>query len=763
MAKDFGEVSFIGHLTDIPVGDLLNSLKMQQENGLLYFRKDKITKKLFFNGGLLTLVQSNLSRESLLRHLLAESVIDIEQFNEILKLAIEKNCTPELVLYEEAILTAGGLSEALLTVMRNRIIDLFSWEEGHYAFFFDRSPDKIPGTSTISFSIDQIVYQGIQAGYSKKKLNSSFFDELEEVWGLTIDLPEVQRLLNLRSPEMQIVRQIDGRKKIEEIIYLSKMGMRSTLALLIALKTLRLAVPRETLQQTIKPKLLQDDHLNSDEKAYAQRLIDSGPSLLELPPFELLQVGRKFSDPELRKGYYQLAQRYHQKDIIHKFPAELKDLSNKIFERISLFFEALLTVEKSIQDNTYQETFDLNESTFIQKNEFYKAIERFMEGKKLFNDKLYKLAESAFIEATELSPYEGEYRTYKAVCNYLLHSDGDRDAIRNTIQELRKSVNMDSGFIPTKIHIAKMEEKLGHAEKALGIYRDILSVEPDNPEALRGLGRTKPPFIVAAGDQNAESTEEVLKIEHKLDDFLTKTEKMTYFEILGIDPKTSSGKIKHAYFRLAKEFHPDRMGSLKNHPLAEEVFLRINNAYDVLSSDKKRRFYERSLRSKEREKEFKHSQRKLNVEKMMAKAVALLNDSLFSKAFKLFQEIDNEKNGCPQCQAYMGYSLFMRDHKSNPRAAQEAETYFEQSLKLDENYIEAYVLWGRMYRILDQYKKAIRYLKKALEEDPDNVEALREIRFISARKNQVETKEKVAGKADEGKPGLFGSFFGKKK
>ena len=270
MAKDFGEVSFIGHLTDIPVGDLLNSLKMQQENGLLYFRKDKITKKLFFSGGLLTLVQSNLSRESLLRHLLAESVIDIEQFNEILKLAIEKNSTPESVLYEEAILTAGVLSEALLTVMRNRIIDLFSWEEGHYAFFFDRSPDKIPGTSTISFSIDQIVYQGIQAGYSKKKLNSSLFDELEEVWGLTVDLPEVQRLLNLRSPEMQIVRQIDGRKKIEEIIYLSKMGMRSTLALLIALKTLRLAEPRESHQQTKKPKLFQDDHLNSDEKAYTE-------------------------------------------------------------------------------------------------------------------------------------------------------------------------------------------------------------------------------------------------------------------------------------------------------------------------------------------------------------------------------------------------------------------------------------------------------------------------------------------------------------
>lgn len=763
MAKDFGEVSFIGQLSDIPVGELLYSLKAQKESGLLYFRKDKIVKKLFFQMGLLIQVESSLSRESLLRYCLQESKIDLDHFNEGLNLTIESNSSPEAILTEKSILSSNELSECLLSVMRDRIIDIFSWDDGQYAFFFDSSPDNILGTSTISFSIDQIVYQGIRSGYSKSKLNSFIIDELEETWALTIEFSEIQRRLNLRSPEVQIVRQIDGKKKVEQIIFLSKMNMRSTLALLIALKTLRFALPIEILQLEDKPKLPLDIQLDPNEKIYAHRLINSGPALLDLPPFELLQVGRKFTDTDLRKGYYQLAQRYHQKETTNKLPLELKELSSRIFDRISLFFEALLTIEKAVRDNTYQEISELNEITFGERIDFYKGIERFMEGKKLFEDKLYKLAENPLSEATELSPYEGEYRTLKAICNYRLHSDGDNEIIRNTIQELRKSLSLDSDSIPTKLYIAQLEEKLDHIEKSYGIYRDILFIDSNNEEALKGIGRTKPSFTLATEDQHTENLEEALKIENKLRGFLENTKKMNYFEILGLDQKATAGKIKHAYFKLAKEFHPDRMGSLKNHPLAEEVFLKINSAYDILSSDNKRRFYERSLRSKEREIEFIHSQKRLNTEKMFAKASAFLNDNLYDKAFKLFEEIDSSKNGCPQCKAHLGYSLFMRDYKSNPRIAQEAERYFEESLKLDENYTEAYVLWGKMYRILENYKKAYRYFKKALEENPENLEALREIRLISARKKQIEQKEKASEISDEGKTGLFGSLFGKKK
>lgn len=48
--------------------------------------------------------------------------------------------------------------------------------------------------------------------------------------------------------------------------------------------------------------------------------------------------------------------------------------------------------------------------------------------------------------------------------------------------------------------------------------------------------------------------------------------------------------IKKAYFKLAKKYHPD----VNKTPEAEEKFAKINNAYETLSDDNKRRVYDQT-------------------------------------------------------------------------------------------------------------------------------------------------------------------------
>ncbi len=129
-------------------------------------------------------------------------------------------------------------------------------------------------------------------------------------------------------------------------------------------------------------------------------------------------------------------------------------------------------------------------------------------------------------------------------------------------------------------------------------------------------------------------------------------------------------------------------------------------------------------------------------------------------------------NGCHMCKAYLGYTLFLKDIKNKPNIHLEAEKYFEQSLDLEPGFWEAFVLWGKMYRQLTQYPKAVRYFQKVLDQDPDNVEALREIRLINQRRKQPPKEaphplKPVAppnGKKNpEEKKGLFGSIFWRKK
>src|SRR5512138_962074 len=65
--------------------------------------------------------------------------------------------------------------------------------------------------------------------------------------------------------------------------------------------------------------------------------------------------------------------------------------------------------------------------------------------------------------------------------------------------------------------------------------------------------------------------------------------KRDYYEILGVTRTASAEEIKKAHRRLVRQYHPDLN---KSNPQAEEKFKEVQEAYDVLSDDTKRRQYD---------------------------------------------------------------------------------------------------------------------------------------------------------------------------
>ena len=65
-------------------------------------------------------------------------------------------------------------------------------------------------------------------------------------------------------------------------------------------------------------------------------------------------------------------------------------------------------------------------------------------------------------------------------------------------------------------------------------------------------------------------------------------EKRDYYEVLGVDKNADPSTIKKAYYKLAKQYHPDANPGDK---VAEEKFKEANEAYEVLSdADKKAKY-----------------------------------------------------------------------------------------------------------------------------------------------------------------------------
>lgn len=62
-----------------------------------------------------------------------------------------------------------------------------------------------------------------------------------------------------------------------------------------------------------------------------------------------------------------------------------------------------------------------------------------------------------------------------------------------------------------------------------------------------------------------------------------------FYQTLGVAPNATPDEIKSAYRKLAKSYHPDVNA---NNPAAEEMFKRINEAYDTLKDPQKKAAYD---------------------------------------------------------------------------------------------------------------------------------------------------------------------------
>lgn len=64
----------------------------------------------------------------------------------------------------------------------------------------------------------------------------------------------------------------------------------------------------------------------------------------------------------------------------------------------------------------------------------------------------------------------------------------------------------------------------------------------------------------------------------------------SHYETLGISSTAKAGDIKSQFYKLSKEWHPDKHGGCKN---ATQKFQEISEAYSTLSDESKRRDYDR--------------------------------------------------------------------------------------------------------------------------------------------------------------------------
>jgi curved DNA-binding protein CbpA len=97
----------------------------------------------------------------------------------------------------------------------------------------------------------------------------------------------------------------------------------------------------------------------------------------------------------------------------------------------------------------------------------------------------------------------------------------------------------------------------------------------------------------------SEPDEEITtEFAEKIEDLSNRCETLGYYEALGIEKEASIEEIKKAFYRLSKQFHPDRHFSLPSHDIKGKlikILSYITKVYETLSDPEKRKEYDRTF------------------------------------------------------------------------------------------------------------------------------------------------------------------------
>lgn len=219
------------------------------------------------------------------------------------------------------------------------------------------------------------------------------------------------------------------------------------------------------------------------------------------------------------------------------------------------------------------------------------------------------------------------------------------------------------------------------------------------------------------------------------------------FEILGIAEDVTDAQVKKAYFRLAKEFHPDRLYNHTDRTVkryADKAFGLVSRAYEELRTAEGRKSV--ALRLKELSEGIdvmKEAQELLRSEVDFQKGVVLLRKKDFEQALTHFRSAYSANPREADHLIFLGWCEFQLSFPAKEGEWKEAVSKIESGLTMTPKSPDAAFYLASAHKLTGNIEKAEELFNRVLKLRPNHVEAQRELRLIEQRRDKNAPKEKT--------------------
>jgi len=212
----------------------------------------------------------------------------------------------------------------------------------------------------------------------------------------------------------------------------------------------------------------------------------------------------------------------------------------------------------------------------------------------------------------------------------------------------------------------------------------------------------------------------------------------SHYEVLGVAPSASAADVKAAWLAAAKRFHSDAFSGLdlgSARRVAEDLFARVSDASSVLSDANRRAEYDVYLDRKAQGLPTDVGAI-LRAEGVFQRGEALFKAGRWEEAEAQFREAISLNHAEAEFHAFLGMAMFRRNGKPF-----EAIAHVEKALRMDPRLRSGTIFLSQIHESQGDAERARSLLRKAIDNDPDFVQAKDELRRL---------KNKAAGEAKGG-------------
>jgi curved DNA-binding protein len=220
-----------------------------------------------------------------------------------------------------------------------------------------------------------------------------------------------------------------------------------------------------------------------------------------------------------------------------------------------------------------------------------------------------------------------------------------------------------------------------------------------------------------------------------------------YFEVLGVDAKTSDDDVRSRYAELAKKYHPDKIRKEAAPELLEvrrKLFALVSEASDALETEDMRYQYAHDLESGAvgGQEALEKAQAILQSETLFKKAEILLRVRKYDEALVHLNQAIAQNGADTEFKILREYLNYLSASKRGQgvTAAESAARTILALMKNDANIASGYLYLGHLYNAQNKDDLALKYFEKVLEYDENHPEALSQVRVGRLRKEKKKKK-----------------------